>query len=143
MRAQPLTTTNTKRRQLDKQISIEDENGKAEDLFEMQPRRKKQSDYSKRNTAKARSSTHNSSMNSSRNSKQSSGDSRIRSSSFAIKSRQLPANFAEQVLDLELSIDQGKFTMDTINELLLLYSQAVEYYNGINDDKYQTYSDRI
>ena len=33
--------------------------------------------------------------------------------------------------------------MDTINDLLLLYSQAVEYYNGINDDKFSIYQDRI
>ena len=30
-----------------------------------------------------------------------------------------------------------------MNELILLYSQAVEYYNGINDDKHIIYSERI
>ena len=33
--------------------------------------------------------------------------------------------------------------MDTINDLLLLYSQAVEYYDGMNDEKYVTYEARI
>ena len=57
--------------------------------------------------------------------------------------KNLPANFAENVLEYELQIDQGKFTIDTINDLLLLYSQAVEYYNCINDDKYTIYQERI
>lgn len=47
----------------------------------------------------------------------------------------LPKNFAENLLDLELSVESGRFTIETINELMFLYSQAVEYYNGINDDK--------
>ena len=42
-----------------------------------------------------------------------------------------------------MSIDQGKFSIETINELLLLYSQAVEYYNCINDDKHIIYQERI
>ena len=33
--------------------------------------------------------------------------------------------------------------MDTINELLLLYSQAVEFYDGMNDEKHVTYEARI
>ena len=86
-----------------------------EDLLLMDPpQRKKASDYAKRNSAKNRSSTHNSKR--SKNSKNSSGnDSRIRTSSYAVKSRLLPPNFAESVLDLELQIDQGRFTIDTIN----------------------------
>ena len=80
--------------------------------------------------------------------KQSSGDrsyrsERSRASSFAVKNKKLPVDFAEKVLDLELKIDQGRFTLDTITELMQLYSQAVEYYNGINDDKYTVYQDRI
>ena len=42
-----------------------------------------------------------------------------------------------------MSIDQGKFSIETINELLLLYSQAVEYYNCNNDDKHIIYQERI
>ena len=33
--------------------------------------------------------------------------------------------------------------MDTISELMLLYQQAVEYYDGMNDDKNAIYQDRI
>ena len=33
--------------------------------------------------------------------------------------------------------------MDTISQLMLLYQQAVEYYDGINDDKNAIYQDRI
>ena len=47
------------------------------------------------------------------------------------------------MLNLELHIDQGNFNMDTINELLLLYSQAVEFYDGMNDEKYVIYEARI
>jgi hypothetical protein len=47
------------------------------------------------------------------------------------------------VLNLELTIDTGDFGMDTINDLMLLYSQAVEYYNGMNDEKYTHFESRI
>ena len=61
----------------------------------------------------------------------------------SLKTKALPPNFAEHVLNLELIIDQGNFNMDTINELLLLYSQAVEFYDGMNDEKHVTYEARI
>ena len=35
------------------------------------------------------------------------------------------------------------YTLETINQLLYLYSQAVEYFNGINDEKFQYYHERI
>lgn len=47
------------------------------------------------------------------------------------------------MLNLELIIDNGDFGMDTINDLMLLYSQAVEYYNGMNDEKYTHFESRI
>ena len=55
----------------------------------------------------------------------------------------LPSDFADQVLDLELLIDKGEFDIETINKLMLLYSQAVEYYNGISSDKFTYYEARI
>lgn len=61
----------------------------------------------------------------------------------SLKAKVLPPDFAERVLNLELSIDQGNFNMETINDLLLLYSQAVEFYDGMNDEKYVTYEARI
>ena len=33
--------------------------------------------------------------------------------------------------------------METVNALLLLYSQADEFYNGMNDSKFSVYQDRI
>lgn len=66
-----------------------------------------------------------------------------RRKTFTLKSKQLPADFANQVLNLELQIDHGDFTMVTINDLMLLYSQAVEYYNGMNDEKYTYFESRI
>ncbi len=60
-----------------------------------------------------------------------------------MKNKKLPPDFAENVLEKELQIDQGRFSIDTVNELILLYSLAVEYYNGINDDKHIIYSERI
>ena len=60
-----------------------------------------------------------------------------------VEPAKLPSDFADQVLDIELLIDKGEFDLDTINSLMLLYSQAVEYYNGINSNKYTYYEARI
>ena len=55
----------------------------------------------------------------------------------------LPENFAEQVLELEMEIERDHFERNSLNRLLLLYSHAVEYYNGINDEKYLFFHERI
>ena len=55
----------------------------------------------------------------------------------------MPKNFANLVLDEELKIDSGCFNIDTINTLLQLYSRAVEYYSGMNDEKYIYFTERI
>lgn len=47
------------------------------------------------------------------------------------------------MLDEELKIDSGCFNIDTINTLLQLYSKAVEYYSGMNDEKYIYFTERI
>jgi hypothetical protein len=47
------------------------------------------------------------------------------------------------VLNLELMIDHGDFNMETINQLVVLYSNAIEYYNGMNDEKYTYFESRI
>jgi len=39
-----------------------------------------------------------------------------------LKHKKLPKNFANQVLDLELKIDSGRFDLDCINKLMQLYS---------------------
>jgi hypothetical protein len=47
------------------------------------------------------------------------------------------------VLDYELKIDSGNFDIATIDKLMQLYSQAVEYYSGMNDEKYLYFTERI
>ena len=80
---------------------------------------------------------------SSHNSSRSERSRRSKRKGASLKAKALPPDFAEHVLNLELGIDQGNFNMDTINELLLLYSQAVEFYDGMNDEKHVTYEARI
>ena len=41
--------------------------------------------------------------------------------SYVVEEKKLPKNFAENILDLELKIDQGTFSMDTISQLMELY----------------------
>ncbi|CDW76160.1 UNKNOWN [Stylonychia lemnae] len=62
---------------------------------------------------------------------------------FSSKDKKLPQNFAERVLELEMELESDCSSIDSINNLLYLYSQAVEYYNGMNNDRYQLYADRI
>lgn len=47
------------------------------------------------------------------------------------------------MLDYELKIDSGRFDIETIDKLMQLYSQAVEYYSGQNDEKYMYFTERI
>lgn len=37
----------------------------------------------------------------------------------------LPKDFAEMVLTLELKLDSGNFDIDTVNELMKLYSVSI------------------
>ena len=55
----------------------------------------------------------------------------------------LPEDFAEKVLEYESCIDRGEFTSEDLNDLILNYSQAVEYYNSFNSSKASYYADRI
>ena len=59
------------------------------------------------------------------------------------KKKRLPSKFADQVVQLESDIACGRFNLETVNKLLLLYSQAVEYYNSLTDEKYQYYEGKI
>ena len=47
------------------------------------------------------------------------------------------------VLDEELKIDSGNFSIDNVNNLMKLYSLAVEYYSGMSDEKYIFFTERI
>eukprot|EP00347_Sterkiella_histriomuscorum_P014601 403360260 len=67
-------------------------------------------------------------------------------SRYSQKSKRLPSDFAEKVLELEMQLEQSHFqeiSIEVVEQLLYLYSQAVEYYNGLNNEKYQQYADRI
>lgn len=56
--------------------------------------------------------------------------------------KQLPDNFAQDVLDLEIKIEQTKFTMEDVDRLIFLYSQAIEHYEGVDNDKYLSFYQR-
>ena len=56
---------------------------------------------------------------------------------------EIPEDFAEKALEIESWIDRGEFTTDDISELMLLYSQAVEYYNSVSSHKSSYYTERI
>mmetsp|Transcript_2114 Transcript_2114/g.1994 ORF Transcript_2114/g.1994 Transcript_2114/m.1994 type:complete len:151 (-) Transcript_2114:909-1361(-) len=62
---------------------------------------------------------------------------------YGTKSKNLPENFHDKVIELEMAIDKGQLEIENINELIRLYAQAVEYYNGHNDDKFTFYTDKI
>ena len=62
---------------------------------------------------------------------------------YKMEDLKLPKKFAEQVLDLEICIEQGEFSIKQIQRLMVLYSKAVEFYNGKSDDKYIFYHNKI
>ena len=51
----------------------------------------------------------------------------------------LPQNFFEQVLVCEIQMKKG-FSMVTLQKLINYYSQAIEYYESINDPRFARYS---
>ena len=59
------------------------------------------------------------------------------------KKQKLPKNFSDMVLDQELKIDSGNFDIEIVNNLMKLYSLAVEYYSGMSDEKYIFFTERI
>lgn len=74
---------------------------------------------------------------------------------LSTKALKLPKNFANLVLDLEIKVDSGVTDMSNVDALLQLYSvspfylltvwfqRAVEYYSGMNDEKYLYFTERI
>jgi len=42
-----------------------------------------------------------------------------------------------------MKLEREELELESINELIRLYAQAVEYYNGHNDEKYTYYTDKI
>lgn len=56
--------------------------------------------------------------------------------------RSLPENFFEKVLDLELKIKRD-FSMESLGELVDLYTIAIEWYESVEDPKYKDYQNRL
>lgn len=54
----------------------------------------------------------------------------------------LPANFAMKIIEKEIELEKS-WSQNVINELVELYSQAIEYYNYNNDPKFYDYQDRM
>ena len=54
----------------------------------------------------------------------------------------LPENFFEVELDLEVKVKRN-FQMNYLQELISLYSKAIEYYQSIEDPKYLNYKNRL
>lgn len=54
----------------------------------------------------------------------------------------LPANFAMKIIEKEIELEKS-WSQNIINELVELYSQAIEYYNYNNDPKFYDYQDRM
>jgi len=44
---------------------------------------------------------------------------------FTTKTKRLPANFADRVLDLEMQLERNCTSIDSINQLLYLYSVSL------------------
>ena len=62
---------------------------------------------------------------------------------YKMEDLKLPKKFAEQVLELEICIEQDQFNIKQLQRLMVLYSKAVEFYNGKSDDKYLFYHNKI
>ena len=60
-----------------------------------------------------------------------------------VERKSLPENFAEEVMDNEFAIEEGKFSIQHVDKLIYLYSQAMEYYEGYDNDKFVRFKDRI
>ncbi|CAG9312229.1 unnamed protein product [Blepharisma stoltei] len=60
---------------------------------------------------------------------------------FSVKEN-LPPNFAEEIIELELKIDNS-CDIETVNSIVTYYSKAIEYYESIKDMRYKAYSKRL
>ena len=59
-----------------------------------------------------------------------------------IKMNDLPPNFAENVMDLEMKIEEGNFSISDIDSLVYLYSQGIEFYEGKDENKHANFYKR-
>lgn len=59
------------------------------------------------------------------------------------KMMKLPKNFAQKALDLETEIEMGQASIEQVNALIALYSDAVQYFNSLADKKYLYYESKL
>lgn len=59
--------------------------------------------------------------------------------SYKLEDLKLPRKFAEKVLELEMEVNTGEFSLKQLQKLIALYSKAVEFYNGKESNKYLYY----
>ena len=62
---------------------------------------------------------------------------------MATKEIQLPKDWSNQVFELESKIQLGVFQLEDVDRLMQLYSKGVEYYSGMNDEKYLLLTEKI
>ncbi|CAD8093762.1 unnamed protein product [Paramecium sonneborni] len=60
-----------------------------------------------------------------------------------VQQLKLSENFAEKVLNLELDVESNAASKEEIQELLELYSQAVEYYSSVKSERYTVFTNKI
>lgn len=56
-----------------------------------------------------------------------------------LATKRLPEGFAEEVLEFEMQIETNSFNIEAVNKLIFLYSQAIEFYEGSDQVRYQNY----
>jgi len=60
-----------------------------------------------------------------------------------VKKRQLIDNFAEDLLNLELDMEQPIVDVKNVNKLLELYANGVEYYESIRSNRYLIFQSKM
>ena len=68
-------------------------------------------------------------------------DENITKKNFVTRSK-LPEGFSDEVLDLEMKLE-NEYEQKDVDRLIYLYSQAMEFYEPINKDKYLSFKNRI
>ncbi|CAD8073044.1 unnamed protein product [Paramecium sonneborni] len=54
----------------------------------------------------------------------------------------LPSNFAQQILDLELELENEQVNQKMVNQLLELYKLGTEYYGQYDDKRYKIFTEK-
>lgn len=68
----------------------------------------------------------------------------VRDDSFnQVKKRVLIDNFAEKLLNLELDMEQPEVDVQSVHNLLELYTNGVEYYESIKSNRYVIFQEKI